>query len=391
VKLKRYVAATMRSAMALVREELGDDAVIMSTRNMDEGVEIVAAIDPEAMAEKERAKQAGAGQPHSHYRSSELQAQASTGYQTQVEIARMAQELQAVKSMLENQLSGLAWNQTEQMAPHKVDLLKKLMRLGIGWELAQQLVERVDISSERAWSMILEEIEKTVPVQHEDLIEKGGIIALVGPTGVGKTTTIAKLASRFVMRNSANELALVTTDCYKIGAQAQLKTFADLIGVPVHVAATQKELYALLASLAHKKLILIDTAGMSQRDIKMSQQLTAHRESFDRVKNILVMSAATQLHVMQDIIQSFKKVGLSGCIMTKMDEALQLGNILTVLIENKLPLTYISNGQKVPEDLERVDVRTLIDQAIVLGQQNQYYRSQNAAFKLGMGKEISDA
>ena len=385
MKLKRYIAPTTREAMALVREELGDDAVIMSTRNTDEGVELVAAIDPEMMAQK--AQQASA-KAKSHYQSTEI-AQPET-QQTHREISRMAKELEAMKSMLENQLSGLAWHQTEVTEPHKVDLLKRLMRLGIGWGLAQDLVNSVDISYERAWSLLLQEIENRIPVQQEDLIEKGGIIALVGPTGVGKTTTIAKMASRFVMRHAAGELALVTTDCYKIGAQAQLKTFADLIGVPVHVASTKAELYTLLASLANKKLILIDTAGMGQRDLRLSEQLTAHNEAFDRVHNYLVISAATQLHVMQDIVQAFDKIGLEGCVMTKMDEALQLGNILTVLIENKLPLSYISNGQKVPEDLERVDVKTLIDKAIVISQQNPHFRSYNEALKLGMGKEISD-
>jgi len=388
MKLKRYVAPTSREAMALIREELGPEAVIMSTRNTDEGIEVVAAIDPDALEEKARLAKEKVRGSRAHYVSNEIEP-AST-QQSQLEISKMAQELQAVRNMLENQLSGLAWNHSEAMEPHKVDLIKRLMRLGIGWELAQDLVNSVDISFERAWGLILQEIEARVPVHQEDIIEKGGIVALVGPTGVGKTTTIAKMASRFVMRNAPNDLALVTTDCYKIGAQAQLKTFADLIGVPVYVASTQAELYKLLASLAQKKLILIDTAGMSQRDIKLSQQLTAHQEAFDRVHNYLVISAATQLHVMQDIVQAFDQIGLEGCVMTKMDEALQLGNILTVLIENKLPLSYISNGQKVPEDLERADVRTLIDRAIVLGQQNQHYRSYNEALRLGMGKEVSD-
>ncbi|MDX1351601.1 MAG: hypothetical protein R3254_01215 [Thiomicrorhabdus sp.] len=223
------------------------------------------------------------------------------------------------------------------------------------------------------------------------MIDRGGIFALVGPTGVGKTTTIAKIASRFVMRNSPNELALITTDCYKIGAQAQLKTFADLINVPVHVAKTQGELYALLASLGNKKLILIDTAGMSQRDLQLSQQVTSGHEGVTTVRNYLVMSAATQLSVMKDIVKSFNQIVLTGCILTKVDEALQLGNVLTVLIEEQLPIAYLSNGQRVPEDLESVRTREFIDRVIVLGQQNTEHNQNEQAFRLGLGKEISGA
>jgi len=147
----------------------------------------------------------------------------------------------------------------------------------------------------------------------------------------------------------------------------------------------------LLASLSQKKLILIDTAGLSQRDLQISQQLTAENTSFNSVRNYLVMSAATQLNVMKDIVNSFSQVGLTGCILTKVDEALQLGNILTVLIEEQLSIAYLSEGQRVPEDLSPAKVRDLIDRAIVLGQQNAHRQDDESAFRLGMGKEISDA
>lgn len=386
MKIKRYLAPSMRQVMALVRDELGDDAVIMSTRSTSEGVEVVAAIDPEAQKFNE-AKSTQAA-TRSSYQTAETER--AVGAQSD-EIRKMAGELSAMKAMLENQLSGLAWNQSETQDPQKVGLIKKLVQLGIGWDLAQRLVSQVNAPSDQAWSEILYSIEKLIPVDHKDIIDTGGLVAFVGPTGVGKTTTIAKIASRFVMRNSASQIALVTTDCYKIGAQAQLKTFGDLLGVPVHVAASEGELYALLASLAGKKLVLIDTAGISQKDIQITQQLTKEKPGISMVRNYLVMSAATQLKVMKDIVNSFGQVGLKGCILTKVDEALQLGNIITVLVEHKLSLSYISSGQRVPEDLEPVRVRELIDRAIVLGQQSNTGQQEDMAFRLGMGKEISDA
>lgn len=389
MKIKRYLAPTMRQAMNLVREEHGDDAVILSTKDLVDGVEVVAALDPEATQFQSEKEQASVG---STYRAPEpvsSMGAAQTG--AAPEIAGMAEELKAVRAMLENQLSGLAWGQESQNDPHKIDLIKRLLQLGIGWDLSQKLVENVDARNAQAWGNILAHIEQAVPTEERDIIERGGIVALVGPTGVGKTTTIAKMASRFVMRNSPGELALITTDCYKIGAQAQLKTFADLINVPVHVASSQGELYSLLTSLGHKKLVLIDTAGMSQRDLQLSQQLTSGHEGATSVRNYLVVSAATQLNVMTDIVRSFGKIVLKGCILTKVDEALQLGNVLTLLIEEQLPIAFLSNGQRVPEDLEVVRTRDLIDRAMVLGQQNNSKSRDEQAFRMGMGKEISNA
>jgi flagellar biosynthesis protein FlhF len=379
----------MRQAMLQVKQAHGDDAVILSTRNTPEGVEIVAAADPEAQAyQQQQARSARVS-----YESPELPVSPAEGQSAppSAELAGMAQELKAVRALLENQLSGLAWGQNEQIHPEKVALIKRLVQLGIGWRLSQELVDTVPAENDQAWSKILTEIEQRIPQEQRDILEFGGIVALVGPTGVGKTTTIAKMASRFVMRHSPNELALVTTDCYKIGAQAQLKTFADLISVPVHVVKSQGELYALLASLSHKKLILIDTAGMSQRDLQLSQQLTSIQEGVRSIRNYLVVSAATQLNVIKDIVNSFGQVGLHGCVLTKVDEALQLGNILTVLIEEQLPIAYLSDGQRVPEDLMPVKVRDLIDRAIVLGQQNPHIQTDENAFRMGMGKEITDA
>lgn len=384
----------MRQAMNLVRVEHGDDAVILSTKDLEDGVEVVAALDPEAMqfqTEQERVpKSVGSTYQVPDTQVSPLLSRGGDPSSSS-EITGMAEELKAVRTMLENQLSGLAWGQESQNDPHKIDLIKRMLQLGIGWNLSQKLVENIDARQPQAWATILSEIEASIPIEERNIIERGGIVALVGPTGVGKTTTIAKMASRFVMRNSPSELALITTDCYKIGAQAQLKTFADLINVPVHVASTQGELYALLTSLGSKKLVLIDTAGMSQRDLQLSQQLTSGHEGATTVRNYLVISAATQLNVMSDIVRSFGKIVLKGCILTKVDEALQLGNVLTLLIEEQLPIAFLSNGQRVPEDLEVVRTREFIDRAIVLGHQNKNSSQDEQAFRMGMGKEISDA
>ncbi|UQB41673.1 flagellar biosynthesis protein FlhF [Thiomicrospira microaerophila] len=379
MKIKRYVAPTMRQAMALVRAEQGPDAIIMSSRSSAEGVEVVVSIDLSQQTATEHQVKPPFKDP--------VHTQNVNGYHA--ELDRMSNEIQAVKRLLEQQLSGLAWGQNELAEPTKVELMKRLMKLGLSWEISQTLVKNVGQQQEpdQAWSFILQEIETMIPKVDRDIIESGGIVALVGPTGVGKTTTIAKIASRFVMRYGAAELALITTDCYKIGAQEQLRTFADLIGVPVYVANTQAELFALLDALNMKRLVLIDTAGMSQRDLQLSQQLTSGHAGADKVRNYLVLSAATQLNVMRDIVNSFGRVVLKGCILTKLDEALQLGNVVSVLVEAELPMAYVSVGQRVPEDLQKMTAVDLVDRVVMLGQQNPVYVDEQL-YRIGMAKEL---
>lgn len=464
MKIKRYTARTMREAMNIVRREHGDDAVILSTKDVANGVEVMAALDPEieeyrqsiddmppaqnpgasmpqmprhlqayeathrmtepsqqnsgyagfseaemnanvlanqgAMASHSATATAGFNREHQSSRDSRPQAlpESSHSYarpraqahEEKEELHKMASEIQAMRALLENQMAGLAWGQLEHSEPAQIDLIKRLLSIGIGWDLCQKLVKTVNAKESGAWSALLNKIEQDISFGEKDILEVGGVYALVGPTGVGKTTTIAKIASRFVMRNHPNELALITTDSYKVGAQAQLKIFADLINVPVHVASTQDELYALLSSFATKKLVLIDTAGMSQKALQLSAQLTSGAQGNVPIKNYLVMSATSSLRVMQQVVEAFKPVVLSGCVLTKVDEAVSLGNILTILVEQTLPIAYVSNGQRVPEDIDMIRARDLIDQAIVLGQQNANVTDEQA-FKMGIAKEISNA
>lgn len=379
MKVKRFMADTMRQAMAHVRQELGDDAVIISSRQLDQGVEVVVSLDAKT--------------PLSPPSSSNFVRPELVSMSHQQDLDRMAQDIQALKSLVEQQLSSLAWGQVAQAKPAKMRLIKRLMAIGLSVELCQKLVAECDQDEEQAWSFIMQDIEAMLPIMPQDVIEQGGIIALVGPTGVGKTTSIAKIASRFVLRYGASHLALITTDCYKIGAQEQLKTFADLIGVPVYIANTQAELNILLDTLTSKRLILIDTAGMSQRDLHLSRQLTAGQSPQRPLRNLLVLSAATQLNVMRDIVNSFGQVTLHGCILTKLDEALQLGHAMNVLIDSGLPLAYTSVGQRVPEDLQRLSAHELVDRAMLLGQQNlaQNTTDYDQLLKMGWAKEVSGA
>jgi flagellar biosynthesis protein FlhF len=182
-----------------------------------------------------------------------------------------------------------------------------------------------------------------------DIVDQGGIYALVGPTGVGKTTTTAKLAARCVLRHGARKLALVTTDGYRIGAHEQLRIYGRILGVSVHLARDGKDLRATLRDLQHTHMVLIDTMGMSQRDRMVSEQVAMFGDS--DVKSLLLLSATSRGDTLDDVVRAYSGIGLAGCVLTKVDEAASLASSLDVVIRHGLRLYYVSNGQRVPEDL----------------------------------------
>lgn len=285
----------------------------------------------------------------------------------------MQEEIRSLRGILENQLSGLAWGSFSRSHPHQAELLSRLYRLGIKSSLSEKIVKQLKTtendSLEDSWRRVLSIIAHNIPVT-DDLLDKGGIIALVGPTGVGKTTNIAKLAARFTLKYGAKNLALVTTDNYRVGAHEQLKTYGRILGVPVYVASDEEELKQILSRLEDKQLVLIDTAGMSHRDLRLTQQLNMLRHSHETIKILAVLSASTQTLAMDEIIKTLNARELDGCIASKVDESTSIGGIISILIENKLQLNYISDGQKVPEDIHRANTTDLLKLALEMARQH---------------------
>ncbi len=270
------------------------------------------------------------------------------------ELENMREEMTSIRRLLEHQVSGLMWQEVERREPLRAMLIKRLERMGVSPELADQMACYIpeDTKPARAWKALLSLVADQINIPKQDILKRGGVVALLGPTGVGKTTTVAKLAARAAMEYGADNVALVTTDTYRIGAHEQLSIYGRIMGCPVRVAKDSNELADVIYQLRNRRLILVDTAGMGQRDVRLSEQLdTLMQESGEVIHSYLVLPATAQRRVLQETLDHFRRIPLSGCILTKLDESLSLGEFISVVIQNAMPVAYIANGQRVPEDI----------------------------------------
>ena len=287
-----------------------------------------------------------------------------------VEMSGMMNEIRAMRGMMETQLAELSWGATQAREPQKTAVLREMLAAGFSASLARYLIEKLPAGRDAADSLRWIKTVLTRNLQtmaNEDaLIEQGGVFALVGPTGVGKTTSTAKLAARCVMRHGPDKLALITTDAYRIGAHEQLRIYGKILGVMVHSVKDEADLRIALKELKNKHTVLIDTVGVSQRDQMVTEQVSMLQGADSNVKRLLCLNATATQETLSEVVRAYQGSGLAGCIMTKLDEAAAIGNALDVVIRHKLNLFYVSNGQRVPEDLHLADPAYLIDRAFKL-------------------------
>ncbi|WBS01797.1 flagellar biosynthesis protein FlhF [Pseudoduganella sp. SL102] len=286
------------------------------------------------------------------------------------EMHGMMSELRAMRGMMETQLAELSWGSTQQREPHKAAVLRELLAAGFSTTLARRLLEKLPAGrgADEALRWIRTVLARNIAaIANEDaLIERGGVFALVGPTGVGKTTSTAKLAARCVMRHGPEKLALITTDAYRIGAHEQLRIYGKILGVMVHSVKDEADLRIALKELRNKHTVLIDTVGVSQRDQMVTEQVAMLQGTDVDVKRLLCLNATSTQETLTEVVRAYQGSGLAGCIVTKLDEAASLGNVLDVVIRQKLQLFYVSNGQRVPEDLHLAQPAELVERAFRL-------------------------
>lgn len=471
MNVKKFTASTSREALRKVRESLGPDAVILSNRQTDGVVEILALANDDAaslampaphspMAEPAPSLDLGSAAlpaissgrveprfedelPHmsppvaakpaslpqqpqrrvvaSHSSlatkvaaaavpapapqpkaapaidASQIAAMvsaavASAKESAAAEMSGMMSELRAMRGMMETQLAELSWGATQAREPHKTAVLRSMLAAGFSASLARYLIEKLpanqrDAADSLRWMKTVLARNLQTMANEDALIDQGGVFALVGPTGVGKTTSTAKLAARCVMRHGPDKLALITTDAYRIGAHEQLRIYGKILGVMVHSVKDEADLRIALKELRNKHTVLIDTVGVSQRDQMVTEQVSMLQGAAANVKRLLCLNATATQETLSEVVRAYQGSGLAGCIMTKLDEAAAIGNVLDVVIRHKLNLFYVSNGQRVPEDLHLADPAYLIDRAFKLKRDIVNTQYQDAELPLLMSGE----
>jgi flagellar biosynthesis protein FlhF len=396
----------MRSALAQVRDALGPDAVILSSGRVGNEVEVVAAIDMEvaqavASAPPSRSYAARTEQaPPADTRHAELvrnrrassqisETLAPTIAAAQATLApapvlatptaiavpgqaALASEMKDMRRMLESQLATLAWNDLSRRSPMQAAMLKELAQIGITQDLANSLVSKIpgELSFSAARRFALATIARTLRVTGDRWLEKGGVVAFAGPAGAGKTTLLAKLAARWVLRHGPRRVALVSADAVRIGAHEQMHMLGRLLGVTTHNVFDVAELPELLYELRSCQFIMIDTAGASPRDPELARRLRLLHQLQASIETALVLPASTQAGAIDEVIQRFELARPSACVITKVDEAVSLGGVLSALVRHKLPAAYVSDGQRVPEDLAPARAHVLVSRAVEIASRN---------------------
>jgi flagellar biosynthesis protein FlhF len=412
MNVRKFTGSTSREAWHLVREALGPDAVILSNRSVDGGVEILALAgdDMAALAQPVVEKPAVSSQTltaltqkrnldhdidHAQAAAAALvapinapAAAPAAAAVSSDELSSMMQEIRSMRGMLEAQLAELSWTDQHKREPVKAGVLREMLAAGFSASLSRYVIEKLPAGmneqSGMSWLRSVLARNMSAIANEDEILEKGGVYALVGPTGVGKTTTTAKLAARCVMRHGPGKLALITTDGYRIGGYEQLRIYGKILGVMVHSVKDEADLRIALDELKGKHTVLIDTVGVSQRDQMVTEQIAMLSAAGSQVKRLLCLNATSTGETLNEVVRSYLGAGLAGCILTKLDEAATIGNALDVVIRQKLNLYYIANGQRVPEDLHVANPQYLIDRAFKLKRETAPFQFRDTEIPLVM-------
>ncbi|MFT2110267.1 flagellar biosynthesis protein FlhF [Marinomonas sp. 2405UD68-3] len=435
MQIRRFRAPDMRQAIRKVRDAVGPDAVILSNQRLPSGeIEIVAALDYDGSMPTNMASipvdHGASNTPKASYenkvsisnRAPVQEEQASLTYKQRIESARqysnvepavqqkedapfsavddgspkieealsvansakdqkfkeMEKELQEVKAFLQNQKNRQAAEPEttqNQKIPALVKVQEKLKGLGISDQVSSRLLDDIDLlGREDDWNRVLAHLADHIPtrVKTSELL---GCIAFMGPTGVGKTTTIGKIAAQHVLKYGSDSVVLVTTDTYRIAAHEQLRTFGRILGVPVVVVNEYSDLNDVLDKYADYSLVLVDTAGMNPRDRNLERQLLMINRARANLKKLLVLPCTSQRQVLKTVVDVYSEVRLDGCVLSKLDESASLGEAISVVVEENLPVVYVADGQRIPDDIQPARSHNLVSRAVYVAEQYSHLYS----------------
>ena len=457
MEIKRIKEKSIHDAIQKVREELGPDAVVLSTEKNRHGVEIIAALDfdatvlekklanqnqgdqeqsgtiiePQAMVSEETLSQAIEKSIEKQFSEqmnkisetivkfqiesnedrnkiydnlnqkidtlhksveekyieqqrartenfSVLQKQVTqlrddfTDYMTSTlpdemnSIMQIHEEIGDLKDVLGCQTKLLDWAKWGKNNPSGISLISRLVNAGFGVGLSKNVMSNIsDISnSETAWRNVIEILSTSLKTPAVNVQKEGGVVMALGRTGVGKTTTLAKIATKYVIENGPNDVVFINLDDKRVGGFDQLDTYGRILNVPVYRFDGEENMRSILKIIRSKALVLIDTAGMIEPGKEIEDFVNNLNRNKVNVHKLLLMSANTQLHNLKEIVDGFKKCQPNGCVITKTDESSQLGNVITVSIEDSLPVYFETHGQQVPEDISHIEPSSLIQRAI---------------------------
>jgi flagellar biosynthesis protein FlhF len=394
MKMKRYVAADMRSALRAIREEQGPDAVILSSRPTSNGVEVCAAVDLElaagegtlageaALKKLERVALSELQQEAQRAAAKALRAADNAADDDHLDLSRamrsgpaevdpsVGEELKSLRGLLEQQLAALAWNDFTRREPLKARALTDLANLGLERTLALEIVEEMpaSVSADQAQRLPYALLSRRIKVCSSPL-ERQGALALIGPTGSGKTTTLSKLAARYVLDHDPANLIVISADDERLGAHDQLRSLGRLLGVRVEAVGSLDEVAARVAALPDR-MILIDTPGVTSRDAEAAARYQSWRDKCLGLQIMLALPASAQGGVVDEAVTRFKGVA-TCCVLTRVDEAVSLGGVLSSLARAQLPVAYCCEGPRIPDDIRPARGHQLIARAMDLARQAQ--------------------
>ncbi|PMR74127.1 flagellar biosynthesis protein FlhF [Billgrantia endophytica] len=374
MSIKRFVGANSRDAMRQVRETLGDEALILANRRVDDGVEILAMAES---ATPDRSSTATISPPTVPAFSPPPSGRgAASAFEAMSE--KLLEEMRDMRALLSREQVQRD-SRREPAGGLREQLQEVLLDAGFGQELAKEVVSALPEElagpgavDDRAMSWLQRQLSKRLAGLDDEaaFMERTGIVALIGPTGIGKTTTTAKLAARYVMRHGTRPVALVTTDSFRIGAHEQLRIYSRLLDVPMYALNADQPVTDLLERMQGKSWVIIDTVGMSQRDHRVIEQVAHLRGGASPVRLVLLLNAASQPETLEEVVIRYRQAAraaggeLLDCIITKQDEAGRLAPVLDIIMRHGLRLLFVSHGQRVPEDMSVADRTALIGQAL---------------------------